>query len=155
MPIADATRLALATRFRVVVQGVDLGGWASCRGLLVDFRHELLREGGHYDGVTIMPDRVLYTPITLTRAMNPADSTAVHAWLQRVVREWYSDSGDAAGGGYGNQTAQITLLDSHQDPVMTWSLRNVYPLKWRGPDLDSHSGQVAIETLDLAHEGFL
>ncbi|HEY0638291.1 MAG TPA: phage tail protein [Pseudonocardiaceae bacterium] len=152
MPIADGTRLGLSTRFRVVVQDVDLGGWATCRGLLVDFRHEMLKEGGHYDGFTIMPDRVLYSPISLSRAMNATDSAAVHGWLQRVVREWYADSGD---GGYTDHTAQITLLDAHQETVMTWRLRNVYPLKWRGPDLDAQAGNVAIETLDLAHEGFL
>ena len=152
MPIADGTLLALTTRFRVVVQDVDLGGWATCRGLLVDFKHEVIREGGHYDSFTIIPDRVLYTPISLTRAMNATDSTAVQGWLQRVVREWYEDSSD---GGYSDHTAQITLLDAHQQTVMTWSLRNVYPLKWRGPDLDASSGRVAVETLDLAHEGFL
>ena len=152
MPIADGTTLGLATRFKVVVQDVDLGGWATCRGLLVDFKHEMIREGGYYDSATIIPDRVQYTPITLTRAMNAADSTAVQGWLQRVVREWYADSSD---GGYSDHTAQITLLDAHQQPVMSWNLRNVYPLKWRGPDLDARAGAVAIETLDLAHEGFL
>lgn len=152
MPIADGTRLGLTTRFRVVVQDVDLGGWATCRGLLVDFKHEMIKEGGHYDTVTIIPDRVMYTPITLTRAMNATDSAAVQTWLARVVQEWYEDSSD---GGYSDRTAQITLLDAHQETVMTWRLRNVYPLRWRGPDLDARSGNVAVETLDLAHEGFL
>jgi phage tail-like protein len=152
MPIADGTKLGLTTRFRVVVQDVDLGGWATCRGLLVDFKHEALKEGGHYDSVTIMPDRVLYTPITLTRAMNATDSAAVQSWLSRVVEEWYGDSSD---GGYSDRTAQITLLDAYQEQVATWRLRNVYPLRWRGPDLDARTGNVAVETLDLAHEGFL
>lgn len=152
MPISDGTALGLSTRFRVVVQGVDLGSWATCRGLLVDFRQEVIRVGGSYDTVTIIPDRVLYSPITLTRAMNTADSTAVQGWLQSVVQTWYADSAD---GGYQDHTAQITLLDSTQQTVMTWSLRNVYPLKWRGPDLDARSATVAVETLDLAHEGFL
>jgi phage tail-like protein len=152
MPIADGTLLGLSTRFRVVVQGVDLGGWATCRGLLVDFRQEQIKEGGHYDSFTIIPDRVQYTPITLTRAMNATDSAAVQGWLQQVVREWYADSSD---GGYSDHTAQITLLDAHQSPVTTWSLRNVYPLRWRGPDLDARTGNIAVETLDLAHEGFL
>jgi len=152
MPIADGTQLGLTTRFRVVVQDVDLGGWATCRGLLVDFRHDMIREGGNYDSFTIIPERVLYTPITLTRAMNAADSGAVQGWLQRVVREWYADSSD---GGYSDHTAQITLLDAHQETVMSWSLRNVYPLRWRGPDLDARTGNIAVETLDLAHEGFL
>lgn len=152
MPIADGTKLGLATRFQVVVQDVDLGGWATCKGLLVDFKHDVIREGGVYDSVTIIPERVLYTPITLTRAMNPADSAAVQSWLQTVVRQWYSDSSD---GSYTDRTATVTLLDAHQNPVMAWGLRNVYPLKWRGPDLDAHAGSVAIETLELAHEGFL
>jgi phage tail-like protein len=152
MPIADGTKLGLTTRFKVVVQDVDLGGWATCRGLLVDFKHEQIKEGGHYDSFTIIPDRVLYTPITLTRAMTATDSSAVQGWLQRVVREWYGDSSD---GGYSDHTAQITLLDAHQEPVTSWSLRNVYPLRWRGPDLDARSGNVAVETLELAHEGFL
>ena len=152
MPIADGTQLGLTTRFKVVVQDVDLGGWATCRGLLADFKQEVIREGGHYDSFTIIPDRVLYNPITLTRAMNSADSGAVQSWLQRVVREWYADSSD---GGYSDHTAQITLLDAGQAAVMTWSLRNVYPLRWRGPDLDASSGHIAIETLELAHEGFL
>jgi len=152
MPIADGTRLGLTTRFRVVVQDVDLGGWATCRGLLVDFKHDMIKEGGHYDTATIIPDRVLYTPITLTRAMNATDSAAVQAWLARVVQDWYGDSSD---GGYSDRTAQITLLDAHQETVMTWRLRNVYPLRWRGPDLDAKSGNVAVETLELAHEGFL
>jgi phage tail-like protein len=112
----------------------------------------VLKEGGYYGSLTIMPDRVMYSPITLTRAMNATDSAAVHSWMQRVVREWYEDSAD---GGYSDHTAQITLLDAHQETVMTWSLRNVYPLKWRGPDLNAGTGAVAIETLDLAHEGFL
>jgi phage tail-like protein len=136
----------------VVVQDVDLGGWATCRGLLVDFQNEKIKEGGNYDSVTIIPERVLYTPITLTRAMTAADSSAVQSWMQRVVREWYSDGSD---GGYADHTAQITLLDAHQQAVVTWSLRNVYPRRWRGPDLDARSGNVAVETLELEHEGFL
>jgi len=152
MPIADGTQLGLTTRFRVVVQDVDLGGWATCRGLLVDFLNDKIKEGGNYDSFTIIPERVMYTPITLTRAMNSADSSAVQGWLGRVVREWYADSSD---GGYSDHTAQITLLDAHQEAVVTWSLRNVYPRRWRGPDLDARSGNVAVETLELEHEGFL
>lgn len=152
MPITDGTLLGLTNRFRVVVQDCDLGYWATCRGLLVDFTNDKIKEGGNYDSVTIIPERVMYTTITLTRAMNSTDSAAVQGWLQRVVREWYSDSGD---GGYSDHTAQITLLDAHQGSVVTWNLRNVYPRRWRGPDLDARTGNVAVETLELEHEGFL
>jgi phage tail-like protein len=57
------------------------------------------------------------------------------------------------GGGGG--TAQITLYDSHGQPVSTWSLRNVYPAGWEGPDLSASTFGIAIEKLKLVHEGFL
>ena len=53
------------------------------------------------------------------------------------------------------RTARITLYDAHAEEVASWSLRNVYPAAWRGPNLDAMDHQVAQETLVLVHEGFL
>ena len=39
--------------------------------------------------------------------------------------------------------------------VGTWTLRNVYPARWAGPDLDASGTGIAIEQLQLVHEGFL
>jgi phage tail-like protein len=52
-------------------------------------------------------------------------------------------------------TMQITLHDAHGEMVATWSLRGVYPLKWSGPQLNADGRGVAVETLELFHEGFL
>jgi phage tail-like protein len=152
MALTQDTRLGMAMRFRVVVDDINLGGWASCTGLAVDFRNMLVLEGANYEYKPILPERVEYRPIVLRRAMTQQDSAAVQQWLSKVVAKWYNASSPS---DYSARTARITLLDSQGSEVASWSLRSVYPMAWTGPDLDAAGRQVAVETLQLMHEGFL
>jgi phage tail-like protein len=150
MAMSMAAMLGLVTRFHVTVDGVDLGGWARCSGLSVDFKPEPWLEGGNYQHVTYLPGQIEYQPITLQRAMNAQDTPRVQAWLSSKAHSWVNANSSGGGG-----TAQITLYDSQAVKVATWSLRNVYPSKWDGPELDARTLGVAIESLQLVHEGFL
>lgn len=47
----------------------------------------------------------------------------------------------------------IKLLDEGHEPVMTWNVKNAFPIKWQPSDLKSDGNEVAIETLEIAHEG--
>jgi phage tail-like protein len=47
----------------------------------------------------------------------------------------------------------IVLLDEQRNPVMTWKFHRAWPCKWEGPRLNAKSNEVAIETLELCHEG--
>lgn len=47
----------------------------------------------------------------------------------------------------------ISLLDEEHSPVMTWKLLNAWPKKIGSPDMKSDSSEVAVETLEIAHEG--
>ncbi len=47
----------------------------------------------------------------------------------------------------------ISLLDEKGDPTMTWTLANAWPTKITGTDLKSDGNEVAIETIEIAHEG--
>ncbi|MDJ0822542.1 MAG: phage tail protein [Paracoccaceae bacterium] len=51
------------------------------------------------------------------------------------------------------QTVTIKLLDENGDPTMTWTLKNAWPTKITSTDLAAESNEVAIETLELVHEG--
>ena len=143
MPLQTDARLGLSFRFDVDVDGINLGGWESCKGLSVDFGLREVREGGTNDHSYWLPDQIKYEKITLTRAMTKADSAKVTRWLSSCV--------DKKDGG----TARITLKDAHNEEVASWSLRNVLPFSWHGPALAARDSTVAIETLVLAHEGFL
>jgi len=142
--------LGLTTRFQVSIDGVNLGGWARCSGLGVNFHPTFQPEGGNYQYQTVMPGRIEYTKVSLARAMSAQDSAVVQGWLRNRAQNW----APAANSGNGS-TAEIKLLDAHKNPVASWSLRNVFPESWTGPDLDAMTFGVAVEKLVLVHEGFL
>jgi phage tail-like protein len=47
----------------------------------------------------------------------------------------------------------ISLLDEAGAPTMVWTLVNAWPTKITGTDLKSTGNEVAVETIEIAHEG--
>ncbi len=47
----------------------------------------------------------------------------------------------------------ISLLDETGAPTMVWTLKNAWPTKVTGTDMKADGNEVAIETIELAHEG--
>ena len=47
----------------------------------------------------------------------------------------------------------ISLLDESHNPVMTWKVNRAFPVKVEGPQLKASGNEVAIESIELAHEG--
>ena len=47
----------------------------------------------------------------------------------------------------------ISLLDEEGNPTMVWTLTNAWPTKVTGTDLKSEGNEVAVETIEIAHEG--
>jgi phage tail-like protein len=142
----------LSMRFKVSVDGLSLGSWSACKGLKVELKVIRVAEGGNYWYERILPDRIAYTPITLERAVHPQESQQVQDWLDKVASQWMNYSGDPS---YSAGTAVITLLGVTSQEVMSWTLTGVYPVSWSGPSLSATENKVAIETLELAHQGFL
>ena len=133
--------VGLALCFDVTVDGFDLGTWSKCDGLTVEFGI-LSHTTGDSDEVILSPGRPSFQHITLSRPVTPA-SKAVTAWLSSQRRKPVKGTG------------AIVLMDASHTPVMTWELYGVLPVKYAGPSLDVSGSSVAMETLTLAHEGFL
>jgi phage tail-like protein len=134
---------AQSLRFRVKLDGgADLGNWSKCDGLAVEYDVVEYKEGGENAFIHRIPGRAKYQNIKLTRPLNQ-DTKKVTAWIAslRVSVE--------------RQTAQISALDSEGKVIASWNLDGVYPVKWNGPSLDVGNNQVATESLELAHNGFL
>ncbi len=47
----------------------------------------------------------------------------------------------------------ISLLDEAHEPVVTWKIINAWPTKVQSTDLKADGNEVAIESIELAHEG--
>jgi phage tail-like protein len=134
---------ALGMRFTVTIDGhSSLGNWSKCEGLTVEYDVHEYNEGGLNGFVHRLPGRAKYQNIKLTRPVD-GTSAAVAGWVASV---------QAVGQ---RVTAQIAVLDPEGSPVSFWNLLDVFPVRWTGPNLDIDSAQVATETLELVHNGFL
>jgi phage tail-like protein len=51
------------------------------------------------------------------------------------------------------QTVVISLLDEAGKPTMVWTLNNAWPTKITGTDMKSDGNEVAVETIEIAHDG--
>jgi phage tail-like protein len=132
----------IGLRFTVVIDGHPLGNWQKCEGLTVSYDIETYKEGGLNGYEHRLPGRVKYETIKLTRPVDPT-SSAVAAWVASVqVRTTRG-------------TAQIAVLDATGKPVTVYSLAGVFPSKYSGPNLDIGSNVIAMESLELIHNGFL
>jgi phage tail-like protein len=54
---------------------------------------------------------------------------------------------------YKRATITISLLDEAQGVAMSWTLANAFPTKITVSDMKSDGNEVAVETMELAHEG--
>ena len=49
----------------------------------------------------------------------------------------------------------ISLLDEAQAPTMVWKVQNAFPVKVTGTDLKAEGNEVAVESIEIAHDGFV
>ncbi len=49
----------------------------------------------------------------------------------------------------------INLLNENHDPVVSWKAVNAFPVRFSGPVLNANASDVAMEELELAHEGLI
>jgi phage tail-like protein len=47
----------------------------------------------------------------------------------------------------------ISLLNENHEPVVVWRIKNAFPVKVTSTDLKADGNEVAIESLEIAHEG--
>lgn len=133
---------AVSMCFSVVVDGHDLGVFTGCDGLGVEVVVETRQEGGNNEFVHQLPVRLTYTNVKLTRPVN-RDSAAVARWFASM------------GGDLRRTNARIAAMRLDGTTVTSWSLRDVFPVRWQGPSLSVDTDKAASETLELAHHGFL
>lgn len=138
----DKSNPALGLRFEVTVDGVQLGAFTACDGLEATYEVEEYKEGGVNGFVHRLPGRLKYSNIKLTRPLD-AQSPPIAAWISKFQ------------SSCKRTTAAITAYDAANKRVQSWNLREVWPVRWGGPSFGSDKNEVAKETLELAHHGFL
>jgi phage tail-like protein len=140
--VAMADEESVAVCFTFQIDGEDLGAFSGCDGLSCEFVMETREEGGNNGVIWQLPTRLKYSNIKLTRAVNK-DSAKIMTWFAGQAK------------GIQRKTATIQAMTLNGTVIAKWSLVDVVPVKWSGPQLSSDSAKIATETIEFAHHGFL
>ena len=84
-----------------------------------------------------------YGNVSLKRGIMPAESG-------NGLYEWYAT---IKAGTVARRPVTISLLNEEHEPVMTWKIKDAWPVKVEGPGLNATGNEIAIETLEFVHEG--
>ena len=127
-------------RYKVEIDGITAGGFSEVTGFDASIDVMEYREGDMVQTPMKIPGLKKYGNITLKKGL--ADSIALYEWLDKGVT-----------GEVERKTITITLLDATESAVASWRVINAWPIKYTGPDFNATSSEVAVETLEVAHEG--
>ena len=98
------------------------------------------REGGENTTVRQLPGMTKYSNIVLKWGMS-ADME-LYDWHRQIVL-----------GEVVRKDGSIIVLDRQGNEVARWNFVRAWPTKYDIPDFNASGNEVAIETLELAHEG--
>lgn len=127
--------------FQVEWGGTKIG-FTEVSGLDVENEVIEYRHGASPEFTTTkMPGMQKFSNITLKRG-SFNDDNEFYEWLNTVNLNQIE-----------RRDIVISLLNEEHEPTVVWKIKNAWPVKVESTDLNADSNEVAIETLELAHEG--
>lgn len=128
-------------RFELSMLTFSLGNFREISGLGCEVATEDYHEGGVNYCTYKLPTGSRHSNIVLKAGVGEA----------RFLWAWY------AAFALTSRVVPIPLQLSLNNPdgssARTWIIDQAYPIKWDGPTLNAQQGDVAIESLELAHQG--
>ncbi|MEH1867434.1 MAG: phage tail protein [Nostoc sp.] len=127
--------------FLVEIDRITRAGFMECSGLTTDTDMIDYREGADL----VMNVRKLsglrkYTNIVLKRGYT--NNVELWKWRNSVIQ-----------GKPERRSAEIILLDENRDVVMRWKIEEAWISKWESGPFNAKTNDVAVETVELVHEG--
>jgi phage tail-like protein len=135
-----------AYNFEVLVNGISddgtavKGSFSEVSGLEVEVPPIEYRTGAEDITVRKLPGLKKFTAITLKRGV--IGDLAFWNWIL-----------DAMKGKILRTEGSVVLLDENRQEVMRWNFKRGWPSKWTGPSLNAKNNEIAMESLEISHEG--
>lgn len=148
--MTDSAGEFIPFRFRVALYDGE-GGRLLCRGafsevsgLEATMAPKTLREGGRNWGEVQLAGPTSFAPVILKRGIT--EVADLWNWFDVSTRQ--SNHALRLSG-----TIDVYHPQDPDKPLLRWRITNALPTRFKGPDLSSTASQVAIEELQLVHEG--
>jgi len=126
--------------FLVEFDGITRAGFKECSGLESSQEVVGYREGVDSLAIKQLPGLVSFSNIVLKRGIT--NDKELWAWRKM-----------AQDGTVVRKTGSIVLQDQKGEEKVRWNVVQAWPVKWTGPQFDATANGVAIETLEITHEG--
>lgn len=126
--------------FRVEIEGLTSTGFAEVSGLSGTAEVIEYREGSDVTSTRKLPGLIAYPNVTLKRGITT--SRELFDWWTTVVK-----------GNAKRRNVVVVLLDDERKEVLRWVLHEAWVAKYEVGDLGAEGNDVAIESIELAHEG--
>lgn len=131
--------------FQVEWGGVRIG-FTEVTGLTVETEAIKYRHGASPEYVhTQQPGLKKFGNITLKRGTFEKDNEYFDWWKETKFFEMK--------GAQFRRTITIKLLGEDHNPLISWVVKNAWPVKVQSADLKADANEVAIESMELIHEG--
>ena len=131
---------ALSSITQSAIFDVAIGGFSECSGIEMSMQPDEFKEGGNNGFIHKFPTRVTWSNIVLKKGIGASSAL----W------DWHY--GFAVGRGR-RRDGVIMLLTDFQQPNNIWQFRRGLPVKYSGPVMNAAQSGVAIESIEIAHEG--
>jgi phage tail-like protein len=128
-------------RFIVEIGGLSYGMFRECSGFSSEITVTENSEGGA-PMTKKVPGRVKYPNIVLKSGVT--DDRKLYDWHLQALQ-----------GNIERRDGAVLLLDSTGGEKVRWNFFQGWPCKWDGPDFNAASDDIAIESLEIAHEGLV
>ncbi len=117
-------------------------GFTEASGLDVEREVIEYRDGSSKEYSKLkMPGLTKYSNITLKRGTFEQDNDFYQWWESNKLAT------------VDRRDITISLLNEEHEPVVVWNVKNAWPSKVTPTDLKSDDNGVAIESIEIAHEG--
>ena len=129
-----------AFNFLVEIDGVAVAAFSEVSGLESETDVIEYRTGGEINTVRKLPGLTKHPNLVLRRGVT--QDAELWNWRRSVV-----------DGNVERRNGSIVLLDDDRTPILRWNFSQGWISKWTGPNLNAKGNEVAIETIEIAHEG--
>lgn len=127
-------------RFYIMVNQTAAGVFMEASGLEVEIDVMDYQEGGNNSFVHRLPGFTKTSNLTLKRGITKSN-------------EFYKWFAEISNSTIERKQVTVIMYDSAGKEVLRWNFLNAYPVRWVGPQFQASEAAVAVETIELAHEG--
>ena len=142
MPVGERKDPYKNHRFIVEIGGISQGGFREVT--TSDSTQDPIeyREGNEPPTVRKQPGLVKYGNVTLRWGIT--DSLDLYNWRKQVEEGKMKDA---------RKNVAIVLLNEEGQAASRWELSQAWPTRYSAPTLNATANEIAIEALEIAHEG--